>query len=281
MNLPSTAPILVPDAPALVIGLSEAIWLTGDGEVATLDFAQAVKRARAEPPFLCHGRAMARRLGVTPFPALDLLELFAFVRPARFCLPTPRGLAAALGLARPAGLADAAPDEDAPLIAAAMARGGWGWGEAVLAALRPASPRPGVAQGGVARAGDPAPAGLAVWRRLPEWAEHAPEPAPGNLPVEPAEARRRLAELLGTGAEARPQQSDYADAVSQAFLPRAVPLQPNAVLAEAGTGVGKTLGYIAPASLWAEKNEGVVWVSTYTRNLQHQIAGELDRLYPD
>ena len=53
------------------------------------------------------------------------------------------------------------------------------------------------------------------------------------------------------------------------------------MLAEAGTGVGKTLGYIAPASLWAEKNEGAVWISTFTRNLQHQIAGELDRLYPD
>ena len=53
------------------------------------------------------------------------------------------------------------------------------------------------------------------------------------------------------------------------------------MLAEAGTGVGKTLGYIAPASLWAEKNQGTVWLSTYTRNLQSQIDGELDRLYPD
>ena len=52
-------------------------------------------------------------------------------------------------------------------------------------------------------------------------------------------------------------------------------------LAEAGTGVGKTLGYIAPASVWAEKNEAPVWLSTYTRNLQHQIDQELDRLYPD
>jgi ATP-dependent DNA helicase DinG len=56
---------------------------------------------------------------------------------------------------------------------------------------------------------------------------------------------------------------------------------PEAVLAEAGTGVGKTLGYIAPASLWAEKNDGAVWISTFTRNLQSQISGELDRLYPD
>src|SRR5262249_35610185 len=66
-----------------------------------------------------------------------------------------------------------------------------------------------------------------------------------------------------------------------AFAPRAEPGRPRAVLAEAGTGVGKTLGYIAAASLWAEKNSGAVWISTFTRNLQAQIAGELDRLYPD
>src|SRR5262249_10371987 len=82
-------------------------------------------------------------------------------------------------------------------------------------------------------------------------------------------------------AEPRPQQADYAAAVAAAFAPRERPDQPRAVLAEAGTGVGKTLGYIAPASLWAEKNRGSVWISTYTRNLQTQIAGELDRLYPD
>ena len=37
-------------------------------------------------------------------------------------------------------------------------------------------------------------------------------------------------------------------------------------------------GHIAPASLWAEKNGGAVWLST-TRNLQQQIDGELDRLF--
>ena len=100
-------------------------------------------------------------------------------------------------------------------------------------------------------------------------------------PVSAEEARSRLAELLGDKAEARPQQADYAAAVADAFLPREYPDQPQAVLAEAGTGVGKTLGYIAPASLWAEKNQGAVWISTYTRNLQAQIASELDRLYPE
>ena len=49
----------------------------------------------------------------------------------------------------------------------------------------------------------------------------------------------------------------------------------------AGTGTGKTLGYLAPATLWAEANGAPVWISTYTRTLQHQIASELTRLYPD
>jgi ATP-dependent DNA helicase DinG len=278
-------PVAVPAAPALVAGVREAAWLTAEGEIALLPLAEAARRARGSPPFVCHLPATARRLGVHAFPALDLLELYAFVRPARFCLPTPRGLAAALGLDLPQGLGDeavtlvaaaqallgelrAAADSDLRLMAITMERAGWGWGLAVSAALGTGPDKEDAA-------------GLAAWRKLPEWAEHAPEPPPGNVAVEEAEARRRLAELLGERAEPRPQQADYAAAVSAAFQPRSAPDEPRLVLAEAGTGVGKTLGYIAPASVWAEKNHGAVWISTYTRNLQHQIAGELDRLYPD
>src|SRR5205814_2231112 len=104
------------------------------------------------------------------------------------------------------------------------------------------------------------------------WQERAPPPPPGNDPVGADEARRRLAALLGEGAEARPQQADYAAAVAAAFAPREHEDRPRAVLAEAGTGVGKTLGYIAPASLWAEKNQGSVGISTFTRNPQAQLA---------
>ena len=82
-------------------------------------------------------------------------------------------------------------------------------------------------------------------------------------------------------AEARPTQGDYASAASQAFAPREQEDKPNVVLVEAGTGVGKTLGYVAPASLWAEKNGAPVWIATYTRNLQRQIDNELDRLHRD
>ncbi|MBT4220133.1 MAG: ATP-dependent DNA helicase, partial [Rhodospirillaceae bacterium] len=101
------------------------------------------------------------------------------------------------------------------------------------------------------------------------------------LPVEAVEARAQLMKLLGPGAEERPEQMTYSGDVSAAFLARHRAGEPNIVLADAGTGVGKTLGYIATASVWAEKNDGAVWVSTFTRNLQRQLDGELDRLYPD
>ncbi len=279
--------MLVPHAPVLVAGFREVLWLDPDGEIEALAPADARSRVERETPMLCHGPATARRLDMPGFPALDLLELFAFVHPARFCVPTPRGLAEVLGLPLPGSSPEACVtlatvaralleklaeevDPEVRAIAEVMDRGGWLWGPAVLAALPAADP-------GILRKA----AGLRVWVGLEEWSEPAPAPPPGNEPVWPEEARSRLAELLGAVAERRPQQSDYAAAVTPAFAPREHPDQARAVLAEAGTGVGKTLGYIAAASLWAEKNRGSVWISTYTRNLQTQIAGELDRLYPD
>jgi ATP-dependent DNA helicase DinG len=275
--------------PVLVAGLTGAVWLSQDGEVEALTAGEAARRAAAAAPLVCHRRATATRLGIDPFPAYDLLELFAFVRPARFCAPTPRGLAQSLDLGDPQSLEDQAlalgraadrllrelaahegPSSPAVSLAWTMAQAGWPWGPPVLRALDFAQ-----ADQAPRRAG-----GYQVWEHLGEWSEHAPEPPPGSESVEPEEARRRLAELLGEVSEARPQQSDYASAVTPAFAPRKLEGAPNLVLAEAGTGVGKTLGYIAPASVWAEKNQGAVWLSTYTRNLQHQIDGELDRLFP-
>ena len=52
------------------------------------------------------------------------------------------------------------------------------------------------------------------------------------------------------------------------------------LLAQAGTGIGKTLGYLAPASLWAEKSGGTVWVSTFTKALQRQLRRESRRAWP-
>src|SRR3974377_1159972 len=144
--------VLVPQAPVLVAGFREVLWLSPDGEIEALAPAEARSRAERETPVLCHARATAWRLDMPVFPALDLLELFAFVRPARFCVPTPRGLAEALGIMRPrrpaedcVTLATAArslleelageTDAEARTAAEAMHRGGWLWAPAVIAAL--------------------------------------------------------------------------------------------------------------------------------------------------
>ena len=280
--------------PALIATARGALWRAPDGRIERLAATAAVARAAGSRPLVCHMPAVAARLGLEAFPALDLLELYAFVRPATFCLPTPRGLCEALDLPRPTTpeeelsslpqVARALIDElddmaalasaDLKDTALAMARGQWAWGDAVLAAL-------GIAQ--AARKPRPG-AGLDVWRALPQWEEPPPASPPGSAPVESREARLRLAQMISAGAnmaEARPTQSDYASAASQAFAPREQEDKPNVVLVEAGTGVGKTLGYVAPASLWAEKNGAPVWISTYTRNLQRQIDNELDRLHRD
>ncbi|MFX4221322.1 MAG: hypothetical protein ACMVO3_10275 [Thalassobaculum sp.] len=92
-------------------------WRGPDGRIEHLTPSRAALRAHETPPVVCHARSIARRLDVEQIQALDVLELFAFVRPATFCLPTPRGLAEAMGLPLPHHL-DEAPDT---LLAAADA----------------------------------------------------------------------------------------------------------------------------------------------------------------
>jgi ATP-dependent DNA helicase DinG len=283
--------IALPDAPAVVAGHGRAAILTGDGEFFQLSAADAAHRLRdLPPPLLVHAPATFRRLSLRPGPAFDLLELFAFVLPARAAAPTPRGLALALdhdpcgtGLEAEAALLPdlaaallhrlaqgraTALNRDAATLAARMGATGWGWTPFVLAALGRAD-------------APPTSDALKVWRRLAEWEDAAPLPPPSALPVTEAEARARLAAMLGPDAEQRPGQSDYAGAAAAAFAPRETRGDPNFVLAEAGTGTGKTLGYLAPASVWAQKNRGAVWVSTFTRHLQRQIDAEIARLFPD
>ena len=87
--------------------------------------------------------------------------------------------------------------------------------------------------------------------------------------------------MVGRTAEPRQGQRDYAAAAATVFAPRRQPEHPNLLLAEAGTGIGKTLAYLAPASLWAAKAEGAVWVSTFTKALQRQLDRESGRLFAD
>jgi ATP-dependent DNA helicase DinG len=283
--------IVLPEAPAVVAGAGRAAILLPEGELlsATTDDAARLL-APLGAPLLIHAPATLRRLKLRAMPAYDILELFAFVLPARGAAPTPRGLALALDLDPPAAGVEAAVamlpaiaaallqrlaagratalNRGAAGLAARLDRAGWGWGPSVLAALGDPQAAPSIDT-------------MKVWRSLPEWQETAPLPAPSAHPVTEAQARRRLAEMLGPEAEQRPGQADYAGAAAAAFAPRAERGEPHLVLAEAGTGTGKTLGYIAPASVWAETNGGTVWISTFTRHLQRQIDAELARLIPD
>lgn len=285
----ANARLRLPDSPALVASVRDVAWAwSGDRCERLSRPAAALRLDEGAIPFVCHARATAARLGRSAFPAYDLLELFAFVRPARFCVPTPRGLAEALMTPLPTTAEEAAaslfvaarallaeltasPREDAVAIAIAMARGRWRWAPVVLAALGSEAPPPATAFG----------FGLHVWTRLREWEDGPPPSPPDSRPVEPVEARARLVRLLGDEGEPRQRQLDYASEAAAAFLPRDEAGRPNVALIEAGTGIGKTLGYIAPATLWAEKNHAPVWISTHTRNLQRQLDRELDRAFPD
>jgi ATP-dependent DNA helicase DinG len=260
------------------------IWLREEGRTQGLAKGQAIARAAETPVLLLNAPLTGQRLGYPELNGLDLLELWAFIHPARFLVPTPKGLAAALGLAAPTeegeipGLlqqataallaridaADWTEREGAWTAAQSLHRLRWAWSP--LVAPRIARPRE---------------AERWLFSKLPEWEEAQPRPAPRTISLSEDQVLDRLDRLTGAGAEPRPGQRAYAAAAAAAFTPRRHRDQPNMLLAEAGTGIGKTLGYLAPASLWAGEAQGTVWVSTYTKALQRQLDRESLRLFPD
>jgi ATP-dependent DNA helicase DinG len=110
-----------------------------------------------------------------------------------------------------------------------------------------------------------------LFSRLPQWEETGERPQPRTISIPAADAESRLVELTGKGSEPREGQRAMAAESAAIFAPRRAEGEPNMLLAEAGTGIGKTLAYLAPASLWAERAQGTVWVSTFTKALQRQL----------
>jgi ATP-dependent DNA helicase DinG len=259
------------------------MWIASADGTRGVSRGEAIRVAADTPMILLNAPLIGQRLGHPELGGLDLLELYAFLRPAQFLVPTPRGVARALGIAEPGDDASVAGFlRDAALAMLAMTDGDWperegAWHSAQsLARLRWAW-APAVTQ----RLAKPERAERWLFSKLPEWTEAAPRTPPRHITLTPPEVRERLDILTGHGAEEREGQRHYAEAASHAFAPRAVRDSPNMVLAEAGTGIGKTLGYLAPASVWAERAQGAVWISTYTKALQRQLANESERLFPD
>lgn len=291
----ATPPAIAPPAIALpALHASHAgVWLRvpdkEGGETRALSKGEAVRVATDTPVLVLGAPLVASRLGYPELSGLDLLEAFAFIHPARFIVPSPAGLAAALGLppaaddaAVPAllqaaaaallatcGAADWAEREGAWTALQALQRQRWGW--ANLFAQR------------IAR---PARAERWLFARLAEWEEAPERPQPAQVTLAPAAVAARLASLTdslggGQAAEPRPGQKLYAAEAARIFAPRRAERQPHVALAEAGTGTGKTLAYLAPATLWSEASGGTVWVSTFTKALQRQLRRESARAFRD
>ena len=236
------------------------------------------------PLLLLNAPLVASRLGYPDLSGLDVLELFAFVHPAQFCVPTPKGLADALRLEDPAD------DAEVPLLIqqAAGALVGicesedWPQREGAWSSLQSLArlrwPWANVLAPHVAK---PPKAEKWLFSRLPEWDETPERPQPGQVLIGEPEIEAHLERLTGEGAERREGQRIFARGAGHVFSPRDRQKRPHVLLAQAGTGIGKTLGYLAPASLWAKQSGGTVWVSTYTKNLQRQLRRESTRAWPE
>ena len=83
------------------------IWVTADA-TRSLARGEAIRMAADTPMILLNAPLVAQRLGYAELSGLDVLELFAFLYPARFMVPTAKGLAAATGLVPPQRDADVA-----------------------------------------------------------------------------------------------------------------------------------------------------------------------------
>ncbi|SEQ83995.1 ATP-dependent DNA helicase DinG [Microlunatus flavus] len=95
----------------------------------------------------------------------------------------------------------------------------------------------------------------------------APPRAPGQDRSAPGHRRVLDDAVAGIGGADRPGQHAMADAVAQAFD------DGRHVLVQAGTGTGKSLGYLAPALVWLSEHPGErVVVATATLALQSQLA---------
>ena len=275
------APLPLPACHATHAG----IWIANPGgEVREAGRGEAIARVAETPHILLNAPLAGQRLGYPELSGLDLLELFAFIHPARFAVPTPAGLSRALGIDPPSGEAGAAealvriaerllsvagdPDwperEGAWTSNATLARLGWGWAPLIAARLE----RPERSE-------------RMLFSRLAQWEESADRPPARTVAIDPADAQRRLDALTGLQSEAREGQRAMAASAATVFGPKRHKDAPNMLLAEAGTGIGKTLAYLAPASLWAEHSGGTVWVSTYTKALQRQLDSEGPRLVAD
>jgi ATP-dependent DNA helicase DinG len=182
------------------------VWLCNEaGEVRECGRGEAISAAAETPHIVLGAPSLGQRLGYPELSGLDLLELFAFVHPARFAVPTVAGLCRTLGIEAPAdesnaarahqaiaakllatlGDAEWAEREGAWTSNVTLARLGWGW--APLVGRRLAQPERGERM---------------LFSRLPQWEEAADRAPPLAVSVDREAAQAKLA----VGASRGPAQ---------------------------------------------------------------------------
>jgi ATP-dependent DNA helicase DinG len=243
----------VPPPTAIGLGLGAVV------SSEKLGAAAALARLSASPHLICHSHFLIERLGAAAQAPksliraareqrhFDVAELFAFVVPARIATPTPTGFARSLAVDLQSNdsetlhavvddLLERLSNKNYPLLREAaelatfLARANWPWAKTVMAALLKANPKMDV--NGFAT-------GLNVWDRIEEWEDDGQRAQGTQEGISGSDAKRFLAEILGSDSEARASQRDYAAAATHAFEPRDRKDINNILLAEAGTGLGK------------------------------------------
>ncbi len=285
----------IPGCPILITTPSKACFLSQeDGALETVPLTQASRLVMGPDIIVLHAGYVSEKLNLRHRPRFDLLELFAFLCPGQAITPTVSGLAIACGLSPSDDPEDQAmlvieimdslfsrlsqekKDQFLPLLNFMNGQNnGWAWAPYLIRSM-------GAHPTGYSLSD------ITDWKeRLSVWEDTPPPPPPAHHAVSEDEAETHLNQWLSErssngdhNSEDRPQQKHYTKQLTKAFQPIGSDGLPRIVLAEAGTGIGKTLGYLNPAWLWAEKNKDRIWLSTYTKNLQRQLEQELDGLIP-
>ena len=168
-----------PPYPALHASHS-GVWVADAEGTRPIGRGEAIRIAADTPVIVLNAALVGQRLGYADLSGLDVLELFAFMFPARFMVPTPRGLARATGIEAPPRDEEVA----AFLLRAAEAllatpsgdwperEGAWTSAQSLFRLRWPWAP---VIRDRLAK---PATAERWLFSKLPEWSEAAPRPAP-------------------------------------------------------------------------------------------------------
>ena len=284
--------------PTLIASSNHQFFWIEDNDVQLLSANQVQTLLRQKKcPLLCHRTHILSKLGSNHHSdsalSLDILEWVSFLYPTLVAPPTIAGIAKILGFENNVpqqdikqaslqqaillrniadSIAENIPKHENFIslsqLKPKMTQAGWEWAQYIAD-----PPKQNDAQN------DTPNNPLHAWNHLPEWQNRPALPPQSHIAPEPKEIIAMLEQTIAERQhDMRQAQKNYSKDLSHIFQPPDEEQSPYSALLEAYTGTGKTLGYLIPALIYAQKNNASVWISTYTRNLQHQIYHEAKNL---